>query len=63
MPLEILPDAPANDDWTDVLGQMPELPAPGQRWTVRRKAAVNRGRARRLRTDRGIDPAVQHIGR
>src|SRR6266446_3908205 len=24
----------------DVLGQMPELPSLGQRWTVRRKAAV-----------------------
>ena len=28
------------DEWVNVLGQMPELPAPGQRWTVRRKAAV-----------------------
>jgi hypothetical protein len=27
------------EDWTDVLG-IPELPRAGQRWTVRRKAAV-----------------------
>jgi hypothetical protein len=32
--------APTNDDGTDVLGQAPELPAPGQRWTARRKATV-----------------------
>ena len=37
MPTGILSEAPANDDWT---GQVPELPRPGQRWTVRRKAAV-----------------------
>jgi hypothetical protein len=30
-------DDPSLDD---VLGQMPELPRPRQRWTVRRKAAV-----------------------
>ena len=40
MPPEILPDTPANDDWTDVLAQVPELPRPHQRWTVRRKAVV-----------------------
>ena len=40
MPPEILREAPANDDWTDVLAQVPELPRPRQRWTVRRKAAV-----------------------
>ena len=33
-------EPPANDDWADVWGQIPELPAPHQRWTVRRKAAV-----------------------
>src|SRR5947207_14366349 len=27
-------------DWADAFGRMPELPAPHQRWTVRRKAAV-----------------------
>jgi hypothetical protein len=27
------------ENWTDVL-QVPELPRPGQRWTVQRKAAV-----------------------
>jgi hypothetical protein len=27
------------EDWTDAL-QMPELPRAGERWTVRRKAAV-----------------------
>jgi hypothetical protein len=37
---------PANEGWADelslddVLDQMPELPRPRQRWTVRRKAAV-----------------------
>jgi hypothetical protein len=41
MPPEILRDeAAANDDWTDFLAQVPELPKPRQRWTVRRKAAV-----------------------
>jgi hypothetical protein len=40
MPPEILRDEAANDDWTDVLAQVPELPRPCQRWTVRRKAAV-----------------------
>jgi hypothetical protein len=40
MPPEILRYPPANDDWTDVFGQIPELPRPGERWTVRRKAAV-----------------------
>ena len=33
-------DAPAKDDWIDVLDLVPELPSPRQRWTVRRKAAV-----------------------
>ena len=37
---EILSEPPANDDWAEVWGQMPKLPAPAQRWTVRRKAAV-----------------------
>ena len=32
-------NAAAADDWADPLG-LPELPRPGQRWTVRRKAAV-----------------------
>ena len=35
---EMLRDAPANDK--RVPGQVPELPRLGQRWTVRRKAAV-----------------------
>ena len=33
-------EPPANDDWVEVWSQMPKLPAPHQRWTVRRKAAV-----------------------
>jgi hypothetical protein len=33
-------DHPASDDWHDVLGPLPELPSPSERWTVRRKAAV-----------------------
>ncbi len=33
-------DASASADRTGVLAQMPELPRPGQRWTVRKKAAV-----------------------
>jgi hypothetical protein len=37
---EILSDASPNDDCMDVSAQVPELPRPGQRWTVRRKAAV-----------------------
>jgi hypothetical protein len=37
---EIMRDAPANDNWAQVPGQVPELPRLGQRWTVRRKAAV-----------------------
>jgi hypothetical protein len=32
-------DASDARHWTDVL-QVPELPRPGQRWTVRRKAVV-----------------------
>jgi Protein of unknown function (DUF1153) len=31
---------PAGDDWPDILGPLPELPSSGERWTVRRKAAV-----------------------
>lgn len=30
----------ACDEWTDVPHPVPMLPSPGQRWTVRRKAAV-----------------------
>lgn len=37
---EIVVNDPANDDWTDAWGQMPELPLPHERWTVRRKAGV-----------------------
>jgi hypothetical protein len=37
---EILSDALANDDPMGALDSVPELPAPCQRWTVRRKAAV-----------------------
>ena len=33
------PDTAHPENWTDVL-QVPELPHPGQRWTVLRKAAV-----------------------
>jgi hypothetical protein len=33
-------DDPASDDWRDVLGPLPELPSPSERWTARRKAAV-----------------------
>jgi hypothetical protein len=33
-------DDPASDDWWDVVGPLPELPSPGERWTARRKAAV-----------------------
>ena len=40
MPSEILRDEPPNDDWTEFLAPMPDLPSPGQRWTVRRKVAV-----------------------
>ena len=40
MSLEILDDAPANDEAVDVFDQVAELPSVGQRWTVRRKAAV-----------------------
>ena len=29
-----------NDGWADVLGQVPELPSPRQRWTARRKATI-----------------------
>lgn len=32
-------DAADAESWTDIL-QVPELPRAGQRWTVRRKAAV-----------------------
>ena len=30
----------ASDEWTNILGPIPALPSLGQRWTVRRKAAV-----------------------
>ena len=29
-----------NDDWTDAFGPLGHLPSLGQRWTVRRKAAL-----------------------
>lgn len=32
-------DTAPSENWTDVL-RVPELPRAGQRWTVRRKAAV-----------------------
>jgi hypothetical protein len=32
--------SPANDAWADAFSPMRELPSPGQRWTVRRKAAL-----------------------
>ena len=32
--------SPRNDDWANAFSSMRELPSPGQRWTVRRKAAV-----------------------
>src|SRR5438477_1838035 len=32
-----------DDDGSDILDQSPELPSAGQRWTVRRKAAVVEG--------------------
>ena len=38
MPSEI--GWPGNDDWADAFGPMRKLPSPGQRWTVRRKAAL-----------------------
>jgi hypothetical protein len=37
---EIPNDATANDDGLEVFNQVAELPSVGQRWTVRRKAAV-----------------------
>ena len=36
-------EQPINDEPTDVWSQMPALPSPYQRWTVRRKAAVIEG--------------------
>ena len=33
-------DLTPNDGWSDLLEQVPVLPSPRQRWTVRRKAAV-----------------------
>jgi hypothetical protein len=33
-------DHATSDDWPDVLGPLPELPLPSERWTVRRKAAI-----------------------
>ena len=38
MPPEIS-DSP-NDECADAFGRMPSLPSPGQRWTVKRKAAL-----------------------
>ena len=32
--------SPRNDDWADAFSPMRELPSPGQRRTVRRKAAL-----------------------
>ena len=32
--------SPANAAWADAFSPMRELPSPGQRWTVRRKAAL-----------------------
>jgi hypothetical protein len=32
--------SPTNGDWADAFGPMRKLPAPGQRWTVKRKAAL-----------------------
>ena len=32
--------APVDAIWADLLGPIPELPTPGQRWTMRRKAAL-----------------------
>jgi Protein of unknown function (DUF1153) len=32
--------SPSDDDWADAFGPMRKLPSPGQRWTVRRKAAL-----------------------
>lgn len=34
------PDTQRDDYWSDVLGPIPDLPLPGERWTARRKAAV-----------------------
>ena len=39
MQSEIL-SSPANYAWADAFSSMRELPSPGQRWTVRRKAAL-----------------------
>ena len=33
-------DPAPNNDWSDPLSEVPQLPSPGQRWTVRWKAAV-----------------------
>jgi len=41
--MQISSDPDANDDWLDLYNQVPELPTPQQRWTVRRKAAVVEG--------------------
>ena len=32
--------SPRNDDWANAFSSMRELPSPGQRWKVRRKAAL-----------------------
>ena len=34
--------SPTNDDWADAFSPLRELPSAGQRWTVRRKAALIR---------------------
>jgi hypothetical protein len=39
MQAEIL-GSPTNDDWADAFSPLRELPSAGQRWTVRRKAAL-----------------------
>ena len=33
-------ETPANDDWADFFGPIPDLPLPGRRWTARQKAVV-----------------------
>ena len=35
-----LAGSPTNGDWADAFGPMPKLPSRGQRWTVKRKAAL-----------------------
>lgn len=38
--MQISSDPTPNTDWSDPLDRVPQLPSPGQRWTVRCKAAV-----------------------